>query len=159
MIGIDIRFLRIDEWPAIEAIEPTCDWPIKDFEEFKAIFYDDSCVSIAGTYDDKLVAYAIMELSDESISVARLAVEQGFRRKGIGTQMLNYIIGMSYPGENQVVAIDTCETNLDAHLFLKHSGFMAIAVVRDYLGCGNDAYLFSYGGASPVPNNRLTLPI
>ena len=159
MIGIDIRFLQIDEWPEIEEIEASCDWPIEDFDTFKGVFYADECVSLAGTYDDKLVAYAILEVSKEHISVARLAVDPEFRRKGIGTQMLNYIIGMSLPGENQAVAFDTCETNLPAHLFLKRNGFKAVAVVRDYLGEGRDAYMFAYGGGNPVPKNRLSLPI
>ena len=81
MIGIDIRFLQIDEWPEIEEIEASCDWPIEDFDTFKGVFYADECVSLAGTYDDKLVAYAILEVSKEHISVARLAVDPEFRRK------------------------------------------------------------------------------
>ena len=159
MIGIDIRFLRIDEWTDIEHIEADCDWPIESFDEFREVFNGKDVMSIAGVYDGRVIAYAIMEVDHKHISVARLAVDPHFRRHGVGTQMLNYIVGMSYPGENQVIGIDTCETNLGAHLFLKHHGFRAVAVVRDYLDCGRDAYLFAYGGNGAVPNNRLTLPI
>lgn len=159
MIGVDIRFMELGEWDSIKDIEAKCSWPIEDFDEWKQVFYTQDAICLAGVYDGQVVAYAIMEVTKSHISIARLAVHEDFRRMGIGTQMINYIIGMLLPAEGQRIAIDTHERDLAGHLFLKSNGFRAVAVVNNYLDDDDVAYIFCYGGEAKAPSNRFSLPI
>lgn len=158
MIGIDVRFLRVNEWQDIEQIEQDCEWPIESFDEFKSIFYSQDCICLAGVYDEQIIAYAVMEVTESAISIARVAVDSPFRRMGVGTQMMNYITGMLIPGASQKIVIDISENNLGGQIFLRSMGFLAVRIVHDYLNSGEDAYIFTYAADSILNQRRFTLP-
>ncbi len=159
MIGVDIRFMELGEWDSIKDIESECSWPIENFDEWKQVFQTQDAICLAGVYEGQVVAYSIMEVTKSHISIARLAVHEDFRRMGIGTQLLNYIIGILLPAEGQKIAIDTHERDLPGHLFLKKNGFRAVAVVNNYLDDDDVAYIFYYGGEPDSPAHRFSLPI
>lgn len=78
---------------------------------------------------NKTVAYVVFEKQGFCLDILSLVVHQDYRRKGIATILLQKL--ETRKGINKI-CICVRESNLDAHLFLKKSGFLAKKISRKY---------------------------
>jgi ribosomal-protein-alanine N-acetyltransferase len=87
----------------------------------------------------------IYELHKSQLHVLNFAVRPDVRRRGVGTQMINKLIGkLSQQRRNRVV-LEIRETNLAAQLFFRQASFRAVSVLRDYYDdTTEDAYVMQY---------------
>jgi ribosomal-protein-alanine N-acetyltransferase len=94
--------------------------------------------------------------------VLNFAVHPEFRRRRVGSAMVNKLIGKLSQQRRNRILLEIRETNLDAQLFFRDSGFRAISVLRDfYDDTTEDAYLMQYryraeDEAVEVPVNRIS---
>ena len=87
------------------------------------------------------------------------AVMRSHRRLGIGTQMMNKLVGKLSPERRARIVLEVRETNLAAQLFFRSRGFRAVSVLKDfYQDSTEDAYLMHYclgAGVEANPQRRL----
>ena len=113
-------------------------------------------------YDERVVGFMVYELHKDQLHVLNFSVRPDVRRRGIGEQMVNKLVGkLSRKGRNRIV-LEIRETNLAAQMFFKNLGFKAVSVLRDYYDdTVEDAYVMQYRFAEeelePVHmTNRIT---
>jgi ribosomal-protein-alanine N-acetyltransferase len=106
---------------------------------------------------DSVVAFMIYELHRSRLHVLNFAVARSHRRLGIGTRMMEKLVGKLSPERRNRIVLEVRETNLPAQLFFRSLGFRAISVLKDfYQDTTEDAYLMHYvslvaAGAETVP--------
>jgi ribosomal-protein-alanine N-acetyltransferase len=113
-------------------------------------------------HDDRVVGFMIYELHKNKLHVLNFAVAKELRRRGVGTQMLNKLVGKLSNQRRTRILLEVRETNLAAQLFFKGASFRAVSVLRDfYDDTTEDAYLMQFRyrpEETPVtiPINRIT---
>ena len=94
---------------------------------------------------DSVVAFMIYELHRSRLHMLNFAVTRSHRRLGIGTHMLDKLIGKLTPDRRGRIVLEVRETNLPAQLFFRSLGFRATSVLKDfYRDSTEDAYLMQY---------------
>jgi ribosomal-protein-alanine N-acetyltransferase len=95
--------------------------------------------------DEQVVGFMIYELNRNVLHVLNFAVRSDFRRRGLGTQMLDKLVGKLSQQRRTRIDLEVRESNLAAQLFFRRSGFRAITVLRDfYEDTTESAYVMSY---------------
>jgi len=94
--------------------------------------------------------YAIFTLYPSSIDILRLAVKPSERGEGVGSLLLEAVMGRLDEKRRRVCHIEVPDTHLAGHLFLKRHGFQAIKMVEDRLVRGRHVYLFRKMIGAPV---------
>jgi ribosomal-protein-alanine N-acetyltransferase len=105
---------------------------------------------------DAVVGFMVYELHRSRLHVLNFAVARSHRRLGIGTRMMERLIGKLTPDRRSRLVLEVRETNLPAQLFFRSLGFRAISVLKDfYQDTTEDAYLMHYvapaAGGEVVP--------
>jgi len=77
--------------------------------------------------DGRVVGYCIAEETRRIVTVYRFAVSPGFRRMGVGSQLIADLV-ISYPHE-KLIRTKVDEYNLEAQQFLRSSTFQAIRTI------------------------------
>jgi ribosomal-protein-alanine N-acetyltransferase len=94
---------------------------------------------------DAVVAFMIYELHRNRLHVLNFAVTRSHRRLGVGTRMMQKLIGKLTPDRRSRIVLEVRETNLPAQLFFRTMGFRAISVLKDfYQDTTEDAYLMHF---------------
>lgn len=118
-------------------------------------------IGMVAEVDDQIAGFMIYELYKTRLHLLNLAVGLRWRRRGIGTQMLEKMIGKLSSQRCTRISLEVRETNLAAQLFLRQSGFRAVSVLKNfYEDTLEDTYLFNYRFAptpAPVPAEDLLL--
>jgi ribosomal-protein-alanine N-acetyltransferase len=100
---------------------------------------------------ESVVAFMIYELHRSRLHVLNFAVARSHRRLGIGTRMMEKLIGKLTPERRNRLVLEVRETNLPAQLFFRSLGFRAISVLKDfYQDTTEDAYLMHYVSTAAV---------
>ena len=99
----------------------------------------------ASEHDEQVVGFMIYELHKNQLHVLNFAVRPDVRRRCVGKQMLNKLVGKLSQNRRNRIVLEVRETNLAAQLFFQRSGFKAISVLRDYYDdTTEDAYVMHY---------------
>ena len=113
-------------------------------------------------FNERVVGFMVYELHKDQLHVLNFSVRPDVRRRGVGQQMVNKLVGkLSRRGRNRI-GLEIRETNLAAQMFFKNLDFRAISVLRDYYDdTVEDAYVMQYRfedeAAEPVEMvNRIT---
>jgi ribosomal-protein-alanine N-acetyltransferase len=94
---------------------------------------------------DSVVAFMIYELHRARLHVLNFAVARSHRRLGVGTRMMQKLIGKLTPDRRSRIVLEVRETNLPAQLFFREMGFRAISLLKDfYQDTTEDAYLMHF---------------
>lgn len=108
-------------------------------------------IAMVAEYGGKVLGFMVYELHKTRIELLRLAVRPGFRREGVGRQIVAKLVG-KLGVRRDLIALHVRESCLDAQLFLRDCGFRAVDVVRGcYADTGEDAYRFVYRVAAEEP--------
>jgi [ribosomal protein S18]-alanine N-acetyltransferase len=141
--------------PDMLAIEAKSFYHPWNENEFLRVLRQRNCIGMVAECGDKVVGHFLYELHKKKIQVLDLAVDPEFRRRGVGTQIINKLKGKLTNGRRSAIEMLVRESNLDAHLFLRECGFFASQVIRDhYDDTGEDAYRFGY----ELPLENTVLP-
>ena len=92
-----------------------------------------------------VVAYMFARAFPESVRIRRIAVHCGYRRQGIATQMVDFVDELAAKSYNRDrVSIALRESNLEAQLFFRSLGFVAVDIIREaYRDTGESSYLMT----------------
>ena len=118
-------------------------------EDFTRCLRQRNCIGMVAELADSVVAFMIYELHRSRLHMLNFAVLRSHRRLGIGTQMMEKLVGKLTPDRRGRIALEVRETNLPAQLFFRSLGFRATTVLKDfYQDSTEDAYLMQYALAA-----------
>jgi ribosomal-protein-alanine N-acetyltransferase len=104
-----------------------------------------NCIGMVAEMADSVVAFMIYELHRSRLHVINFAVRRTHRRLGIGTQMMEKLVGKLTPERRSRIVLEVRERNLPAQLFFRTLGYRAISVLKDfYQDTTEDAYLMQF---------------
>ena len=144
-ISVHIRWMIRRDMPEVLDIEKSSfEFPWSE-EDFIRCLRQRNCIGMVAEYDERVVGFMIYELHKNQLHVLNFSVRPDARRRGVGQQMINKLIGkLSQQRRNRIV-LEIRETNLAAQLFFRNSDFMAMSVLRDYYDdTTEDAYVMQY---------------
>ncbi|MCD6147361.1 MAG: ribosomal protein S18-alanine N-acetyltransferase [Thermoplasmata archaeon] len=89
---------------------------------------------------EKIVGFVMGVMVDvETLRILMICVREGYRNKGIGSELLKHIIKKS--GNVRKVRLEVKMSNKEAIKFYKKSGFVIKETLPDFYPDGTDAYL------------------
>lgn len=152
--GIHVRWMIRRDMPDVLAIEREAfEFPWSE-EDFTRSLRQRTCIGMVAEYADSVVAFMIYELHRSKLHVLNFAVLRSHRRLGIGTRMMDKLVGKLTPERRGRIVLEVRETNLPAQLFFRSLGFRATSVLKDfYQDSTEDAYLMQFH-ADPLPVER-----
>ncbi len=160
-IDVQIRWMIRRDMPEVLNIEQgSFEFPWSE-EDFIRCLRQRNCIGMVAENANRVVGFMIYELNRNQLHILNFAVRPDFRRRGIGRQMGEKLIGkLSQQRRNRIV-LEVRETNLAAQVFFRRIGFKAMSVLRDfYDDTTEDAYVmhFSMGEVEETfaPANRIT---
>lgn len=161
-INVHIRWMiRRDMTEVLDIEQASFEFPWLE-EDFLRCLRQRNCIGMVAEYDERVVGFMVYELHKDQLHVLNFSVRPDVRRRGIGEQMVNKLIGkLSRKGRNRIV-LEIRETNLAAQMFFKNLEFKAVSVLRDYYDdTVEDAYVMQYRFADEeiepaIITNRIT---
>lgn len=160
-ISVQIRWMIRRDMPEVLRIENDSfefNWTEEDF---LACLRQRNCIGMVAEYDSRVVGFMIYELHKTRLHILNFAVTPGFRRHGVGAQMIEKLINKLSQQRRQEIVLEVRETNLAAQLFFHNQEFRAVRVLRGhYADSAEDAYVMQYRLDAEVPdsftpNNRI----
>lgn len=144
--------IRKAEYADIEAI---CRIENASFEEpwsrasIEAEYFRDISDIFIAEVSGEVAGYIIVwHIGDES-EILTVAVDEGFRRHGLGAALVEYAISKRSDGEKAKWFLETACENLAACSLYERYGFIKTGVIKDYYGRGKHAFRMARGsGAS-----------
>ena len=138
---ISVRWLVVkDDLDAVMRIENVSfDEPWRS-NEFKNALKKPRIAGNIGLVDGVVRAYCIFGCDELEMTVLNIAVEQSYRRMGIGGLLVNAAMTSDYGGSRAIAHVR--ETNLDAQLFFKAIGFRCVKIAKNYYRDVENAYVF-----------------
>lgn len=140
--NVHIRWMIRRDMPEVLEIEQSSfEYPWSE-EDFIRCLRQRNCIGMVAEYDERVVGFMIYELHKNQLHVLNFSVRPDARRRSVGHQMVQKLVGkLSQQRRNRVV-LEVRETNLAAQLFFKTCGFKAVSVLRDYYDdATEDAYV------------------
>lgn len=80
----------------------------------------------------RIVAFAIMQLGDETAHLNLLAVAPGYRLQGLGRRMIDWLRHTCTEAGVFRIDLELCAANVSARLFYERLGFAAGSLVPGY---------------------------
>ena len=144
-INVHIRWMIRRDMPEVLNIEQASfEFPWSE-DDFIRCLRQRNCIGMVAEYDEKVVGFMIYELHKDQLHVLNFSVRPDVRRRGIGMQKVNKLVGkLSQQRRNRII-LEIRETNLAAQMFFKNLNFRAVSVLRDYYDdTVEDAYVMQY---------------
>jgi [ribosomal protein S18]-alanine N-acetyltransferase len=144
-LRVHIRWMiRRDMDDALEIESESFEFPWSE-DDFTRCLRQRNCIGMVAEHDDRIVGFMIYELHKTRLHVLNFAVAREHRRLGVGTQMLQKLMGKLSHQRRSRILLEVRETNLPAQLFFRKCGFRAVSVLRDfYEDTTEDAYLMQF---------------
>ena len=144
-LRIHVRWMiRRDMREVLDVEREAFEFPWSD-EDFTRCLRQRNCIGMVAESGDSVVAFMIYELHRSRLHVLNFAVARSHRRLGVGTRMMEKLVGKLSPERRSRIVLEVRETNLPAQLFFRSLGFRAISVLKDfYQDTTEDAYLMHY---------------
>jgi [ribosomal protein S18]-alanine N-acetyltransferase len=120
-------------------------------EDFLRCLRQRNCIGMVAEHGEKVVGFMIYELHKAKLHILNFAVHPGWRRAGVGAQMVAKLISKLSSHRRTRISLEVRETNLTAQLFFRKQEFKAVRVLRAfYEDSGEDAFLMEYRFGSEV---------
>ena len=159
---IHIRWMIRRDMPEVLDIEAESFEFSWSEEDFIRCLRQRNCIGMVAEHGERVVGFMIYELHRTRLHVLNFAVAAEFRRRGVGAQMMQKLVGKLSSGRRTRILLEVRETNLAAQLFFRNQSFRAVSVLRDfYEDTTEDAYLMQYryrpaAAEIIIPINRIT---
>ncbi len=160
-LAVHIRWMIRRDMPEVLQIEQgSFEFPWSE-EDFFRCLRQRNCIGMVAEHNERVVGFMIYELHKDQLHVLNFAVAGDLRRREIGTQMVEKLVGKLSDRRRTRIVLEVRETNLAAQMFFKHSGFRAISLLRDfYEDTVEDAYVMHFQcheeDAVAEPINRIS---
>ena len=141
-----IRWMIRIDMPEVQHIENVCfAFPWQDADFMRCLRQRNCIGMVAVNHHDRVMGFMIYELHKNRLHLLSMAVDPVFQRYGVGSAMIEKLIGKLSADRRNRMMLEVRETNIAALLFFKSHGFRAISVLRDfYEDSAEDAYLMQY---------------
>lgn len=155
-LGVHVRWMIRRDMAEVEAIErESFEFPWSE-EDFTRCLSQRNCIGMVAEMADSVVAFMIYELHRAKLHVLNFAVLRSHRRLGIGSRMMEKLIGKLTPDHRGRILLEVRETNLPAQLFFRSLGFRATSVLKDfYQDSTEDAYLMQFQAPAIATEHRM----
>lgn len=151
--GVNIRWMIRKYIPEILGIEGGSFENPWSEDDFTRCLRQRNCIGMIAEHDKLVVGFMVYELHKDQLHVLNLATNPHYRRMGVGTAMVDKLIGkLSQEGRNRIM-LEVRETNLVAQQFFRASGLRATSILRDYYDDVEDAYVMKYTYVEPSDVN------
>ncbi len=101
------------------------------------------------TYIDKnkqvAIGYCVPEkLTDGTYNLLAIGVSQDFQRKGVASEMMNYIEQLLKQKDGRILIVETSsdDAQISARKFYQKIGYIQAAVIKDFWKDGEDKIVF-----------------
>lgn len=126
----------------------SCAW---SEDEFLLCLGKANCIAMVIEHQDRIVGFMVYELQADHIALLNFVVDPWCARRGFGRQMVEKIQRKLSALRRNRIVVEVRESNLDAHLFFKATGFMATAIIDQHWDeIDEDAYMFEYHYEFPL---------
>ena len=144
-INIHIRWMIRRDMPEVLNIEQgSFEFPWSE-EDFIRCLRQRNCIGMVAEHENRIVGFMIYELHKNQLHILNFAVRPDHRRRSVGRQMAEKLIGKLSQQRRSRIVLEVRETNLAAQIFFKNLGFRAMSVLRDYYDdTTEDAYVMHY---------------
>lgn len=144
-VAVHIRWMIRRDMPAVLDIETQgFEFPWTE-DDFIRSLRQRNCIGMVAERGDSVVGFMIYELHKNRLHILNFAVCPSARRMGIGSAMVEKLLGKLSRERRNRIMLEVRETNLDAQLFFRSLGFRAISVLKDfYEDSPEDAYLMQF---------------
>ncbi len=144
-LQLHIRWMIRRDMPEVLAIEnESFEFPWSD-EDFIRCLRQRNCIGMVAESEGRVLGFMIYELHNTRIHLLNFAVASQCRRQGVGSRMVEKLVGKLSHQRRTRIALEVRETNLAAQLFFRQNGFRAISVLRSfYEDSPEDAYVMQF---------------
>lgn len=143
--AIHIRWMIRRDMPEVLAIEQgSFEFPWAE-DDFTRCLRQRNCIGMVAEADGRVAGFMIYELNKSQLHVLNFAVRPDARRRSIGRQMVEKLLGKLSQQRRTRITLEVRETNLAAQVFFRNAGFRAVSVLRDYYDdTTEDAYVMHF---------------
>ncbi|MGY8770582.1 MAG: ribosomal protein S18-alanine N-acetyltransferase [Pirellulales bacterium] len=151
VLPVHIRWMiRRDMSEVLEIERSSFEFPWGE-DDFIRCLRQRNCIGMVAEHEDRVIGFMIYELHKTRLHILNFSVNADCHRMAVGSQMIRKLISKLSPERRNRILLEVRETNLDAQLFFKQTGFQAISVLRDYYDdTVEDAYLMQYQFKQPA---------
>jgi ribosomal-protein-alanine N-acetyltransferase len=161
-LRVHIRWMIRRDMPEVLEIERgSFEFPWFE-EEFIRSLRQRNCIGMVAEHAERVVGFMIYELHKTRLHILNFAVAPDARRRGVGRQMLEKLLGKLSSQRRTRITLEVRETNVPAQLFFRENGFRATSVLHEfYDDSPEDAYLMQFCSEPEeapmlLPFNRIT---
>lgn len=143
--SFDIRWMLRRNMPRVLEIEQAAFAYPWDEQCFTNTLRSRNCIGMTAYFEEEVCGYMVYELNQKRLELLNLAVDPAVHRHGVGTALIEKLIGKLSPDRRNRIVTLVRDTNLPAQLFFRSMGFVATNVIDDhYDQCQDSAYRFEY---------------
>ncbi|TSC58499.1 MAG: ribosomal-protein-alanine acetyltransferase [Candidatus Peregrinibacteria bacterium Greene0416_19] len=143
--SVNIRWMILRDMPEVLQTEEASFESAWTEEDFLRCLRQRNCIGMVAETREKVVGFMIYELHKGKLHILNFAVHPEFRRKEIGSQMVEKLRSKLSSHRRTKITLEVRETNLPAQLFFRETGFQGVRVMREYYeDSGEDAFLMQY---------------
>ena len=102
-INVHIRWMiRRDMAEVLDIEQASFEFPWLE-EDFLRCLRQRNCIGMVAEFDERVVGFMVYELHKEQLHVLNFSVRPDVRRRGVGQQMVNKLVGkLSRRGRNRI---------------------------------------------------------
>ena len=116
--------------------------------DFMSALRQRNTAACVAEHDGQVVGFAVYELHRDRLHILNIAVNQKFRRRRVGTQLIQQLVKKLSPVMRKEIRLEVRETNLVAQQFFRAKGFKASKILKKFyaeqIGVDDDAYQMQY---------------
>lgn len=141
---ITVRTLTKSDIEEVLQIERQC-FPVPwSLESFKKEFKNSFARYVVAFIDGQIVGYGGVWLVIDEGHITNIAVREGFRKKGIASEILKSLIKICKNRDITSMTLEVRESNLAARNLYKKHGFMEAGIRPKYYGDNNENALIMW---------------
>ena len=118
-----------------------CPWQEADFIR---CLQNQNTIGIVAEAGDRVAGYAIYEYIRTRIHLLNLAVAPQRRGRGVGSELVAWLITRVKAQQRKRIALEIRESNLRGQVFFRDHGFRATSILHAFYDTGEHAYLMEY---------------
>lgn len=142
---IHIRWMIRRDMPSVLCIEESSFEFSWTEDDFLRCLRQRNITGMVAELNDEVIGFMVYELHKNRLGLLKFVVDPLYRRSGIGSVLMEILIGKLNVDRRNRILLEVRETNLVAQKFFSRLGFKATAVLRDhYEDTPEDAYLMQY---------------
>lgn len=140
-----IRYAQQHDMAEILQINRLSFAPATEVGYFKHAMSSPEYTLMLADLDGTGAGYALFSRLPDCFRLEQVAVDPIYRRVGVGTSLVDYLIGRLKGHRRKTIEATVSEWNMSGQLFLRACGFRAVKVLRDFVDLDHDGYRFERG--------------